>query len=89
MESANLGNARTIYSVVLTGIANGDIDVPATDTNNTTTELSELVEKGLLDVEPKPQGKGDNATFTYTIDKDGNVKIYIGNEVIYPEGNSK
>ena len=78
-DSTNLGNARTIYSVVVAGVADGAIPVSTSG-----GAMSTLIGNG-LDVEPKPQGKADDAVFTYNVDANGKVTILIGDEQIYPE----
>lgn len=74
-ESTDLGNARTIYSVVVAGVANGTIDVPEVLGDESIEEASDLVGKG-LDVTPTPQAK-KSATFGYKVKVNGSVEIYV------------
>ena len=93
-ESTDLGNARTIYSVVVAGVADGTIDVPANKDSESIEEASTLVGNG-LDVTPTPQAT-KSATFGYKVKVNGSVEIYItptaadsSPSQIYPEIDSE
>lgn len=75
--NADLANARTIYSVVVAGVAEGTI--PETVAK---VSINDLKDKGLAET-PKPNKK-DAKAFEYSV-SNGNVTIYIDENPIYPE----
>lgn len=78
-DNADLSNARTIYSVVTAGVAEGTIEETVSKTS-----IDNLKKKGLAET-PKPQKKGAQG-FEYSV-TDGNVIIYIDATPIYPTSN--
>lgn len=84
--SADLGNARTIYSLVTTEIASDNIQIPATGIVTTTLDKIAGNTSGTTvniesQIEPKPIVKTyQNFVYYVSIDSNGNVQISVGKE---------
>lgn len=85
--NADLSNARTIYSVVTAGVAEGEISETVVFQN-----AAQLKNYGLAET-PKPSSSDKEFFYSVT---DGNVKIYISNssatsataaDQVYPTSN--
>ncbi len=88
--SADIGSARTIYSVATAELASNNIAlgtgaVTSTDTDATGTESENLETFTLVDgkklgdfIDPTPKVQAyQNAEFTVSVDNMGNVQIYV------------
>lgn len=76
--SADLGNARTIYSLVATEIANDAIGIPTSgDTYYPLTSVGTGNSKNIQSqIEPEPKVKAvQNAYFIVKLDVDGDIEI--------------
>ena len=82
--SADLGNARTIYSLVTTEIASDNIAIPTTGVYTTTLDqIAGNTNGNTVDIEsqiePKPVVKTyQNYKYYVSIDSNGNVQVSVG-----------
>lgn len=81
-SSADIGNARTIYSVVTAGIADESIKLPTSGSKSYSVSTGNIGESGSTPVTDKiaglPSPKAYQGTkFIVTIDAVGNVEIHV------------
>ncbi|MDE5977892.1 MAG: prepilin-type N-terminal cleavage/methylation domain-containing protein [Turicibacter sp.] len=79
-KTADLANARTIYSVITAAVAQDMVSDRLPITNQEVKE--DNVGKWGLTTIPKTRAGG---VFSFTIEESGNVKILIDGKEIYPE----
>ena len=85
-EKADLATAKNIQTAVLTGISNGNIEIPAITEQLEEGKLQAVIEGGVI---PQPKAKDTkDGNFSAIIKSDGSVIVTVGTNQILPEKNS-
>ncbi|WP_294406901.1 prepilin-type N-terminal cleavage/methylation domain-containing protein [uncultured Clostridium sp.] len=84
-KSANIktdvASAKNIQTAVASLIADGTVKPSGTEE----TEVEQSKYQGKLDGDKVPEPKATSGSFKATVDGDGNIKVYVGSDEVYPE----